>query len=266
MTVWRHPNTAFTYTAVGGESAATVVAALAASINEFDWPSVAPFLAIRALGREDNLDLTAAQWGTVSVNGQTVTYLSGVDFSGLEVGGGITVAGIATTITAVNSATELTVETELGSSASTAYLADRGGIDGNFVSIYTTNSSVRMGTLPPGLGFGLSGGANSAVWRVTLDFDQLVAEGELSSTQIRQAFFTYAPPITEGSLSRTTWSATYINWTVTGTNRLLKFADPFQRRRRSPRLPAMGRLHRLLVRRRRVLLARLRETDHDARR
>lgn len=228
VTLWRHPNTAFTYTAVGGDSSADVVNSLAASINAFDWPSIQPFLAMRALGRENNLELTAAQWGTVSFSGQTVTSLTGIDFSGLEVGGGITVGGVDTTITAVNSATELTVAAQLGSSPSSTYLADRGGIDGNFVSIYTTNSSARMGTLPPGFGCGLSGGANTAVWRVTLDFDQLVADGELSSTQIRQAFFTYAPPISERSLTRTTWSATYTNWAVTGTNRLLKFADPLE--------------------------------------
>ena len=224
--LWRHPNTALSYTAAGGETAETIASALEATVNNTDWPTFAPLLAMRAKAIGPTLTFTAARYGVVSFAGQAVTFVSGINFAGLAVGDTIRVGTIETTITAVTSQTQLTVASDLGNSAGTNYLANRGGDDGNFLRIYETHSSSRLQILVNIAGVRFTGGLNTATWRIALDFDALVANGELRNTQIRQALFTYAPKINTGAQSRQEWAATYTNWALTGTGSGREYADP----------------------------------------
>ena len=221
LSVWIQ-NVAFSYTATGSETAADVALSLANSINAAAWNTFLPTLAVRAIAVDDRIDLTAARYGTVNTNGTAVTWAGNDKFSGLAVGDAITINGTATTVAAVASPTSLTVASDLGAQSSMAYTAARGGVSGNFLRLPVLASAPsRLALSADPITF--AGGSSDATWHISLDFDAL------GFSAIRQAWFTFAPPLTLGAaLPRTEWSATFTNWTLSGGNTALKVADPLQ--------------------------------------
>ncbi len=103
------------------------------------------------------------------------------------------------------------------------------GIDGNAIIMYSVAKNTRLmatTTTNPATAHYLAyftGGSSDCVWRVSLNF------AALSIPAIRQMWFTFAPPIPDGTpLIDTEWEAEFTNWTLTGpaAKRELKVAGP----------------------------------------
>ena len=83
------------------------------------------------------------------------------------------------------------------------------GIDGNAITMYAVAKNTRLMTTSSLAAF--SGGSSNCIWRISLDFSAL------SIPSIRQMWFTFAPPIPDGSsLSYTEWEAEFTNWMLIG--------------------------------------------------
>lgn len=216
-------NVTFEYTAVGSETAATAATALAASINAADWNTLLPLHALRALAVGASIELTAARYGRVNVSGTAVSFASGERFGGLQPGDPITIDGANVTISAIASADSLTIDSSLGTRSNVAYTAPRGGRDGNMLRLPTLASAPsRLNATPNPVTF--SGGSSDATWHIALDFSAL------GYTRIRQAFFTFAPPLADSAaLSRTEYSASITNWALSGPDTTLPVAIPSSR-------------------------------------
>ena len=202
-------------------TAAMVAAALRDMINQANWPALAPAVAIMASGSGATITLSAARYGTVNVSGTAVTWVSGEKFTGIASGSAIYINGQPYTIASVDSPTSITLSSSAGSQAGVRYLAERGGYDGNMITLYAIWSSNRLRFDKSELQ--LSGGSSDATWRVSLDFSALGID------QIRQMWLTFAPRLANGArYEDTEWSATFSNWTVSDSQgkRALKVAGP----------------------------------------
>jgi len=229
ITLWLD-NMAFDFIAAGGETAASVVSNLAYQINTLNWvsanPSVAVIASIESLptGEANTvLRLKYARFGTVSVSGTTVTWISGEVFTGIATGSVIQIGGFAYTVSSVNGPKSLTVASAPGNTSSTFYLAERGGSDGNMcnvlVQVRPDNVSLNTGGKTA---VSLAGGVSDGVlWDVSIDFTSLGIDS------LRQAWLTLAPALANGAAyADTEGSATWSSWAVSDPNniRTLKVA------------------------------------------
>lgn len=99
--------------------------------------------------------------------------------------------------------------------------ADRAGVDGNMLRMYAVAKNDRLRTSSDTAVFG--GGSSEAIWHVALDFRVLGMQN------VRQMWFTFAPPLANGNAFQDTeWEAVFTNWVVTGDDsvRLLKVSGP----------------------------------------
>jgi len=198
-----------------------VAAALATEINSSNWWLVAPTHALRAVAGPSSITVTAGRYGTVNTSGSTVTWVSGAKFTGLAAGETITIATVIYTIAAVSSPLSLTLTTNAGTQTAAQYVADRGGVDGNMIELYSTSKTSTLqcteATLP------LTGGNSSVTWQCSLDFTALGID------QLRQCWFTFAPALANGiAYPGSEWSATYTNWILSGNPNItyLQVAGP----------------------------------------
>jgi hypothetical protein len=201
-------------------TASDVAAAIAALVNGTSWSAIGPSLAVRARAVNAAVEVTAARYGTVDTAGAAVTLASGMGFQGLRAGDTLLIAGVERTVLSVESARSLTLTEDPGNLTGAAYLADRGGVDGNHITLYTTHSSARLtasrDVLP------LAGGSG-ATWRVELDFTALGID------QVRQMWLTFAPELAAGAAyPDTEFAAVFSNWSVYDPQgkRALKVAGP----------------------------------------
>jgi hypothetical protein len=186
-----------------------VATALATEINSSNWWLVAPTHALRAVASSASIAITAARYGTVNTAGTSVAWVSGAKFTGLVSGETITINNAIYTIASVTSSLSLTLMTSAGSQTAAQYVADRGGVDGNMIQLYSTNKTSTLACLEATLP--LSGGNSNVTWQCSLDFTALGID------QLRQCWFTYAPALANGiAYPGSEWQATYTNWTVTG--------------------------------------------------
>lgn len=96
-----------------------------------------------------------------------------------------------------------------------------GGYDANFLSMYTVSKNSRLAAAPEVVKF--TGGASTAVLRVTLDFSAL------GCTDIRRMWLTLAPRLEDGQdYQGSEWTAVFSNWTVSGPEQVqrLQVAGP----------------------------------------
>ena len=155
-------------------------------------------------GVATSFNVTAARYGSVNVSGALVTLASGAPFTGLTAGEPIVINGTAYTIAGVQGPAQLTL-TE-GSAAGGAYLAPRGGRDGNMIQPYTLATSPST-TSFDNTQYQLGGGSSAVTWNVSLDFTALGIDS------IRQCWLTFAPCLTyAAAFTPTTWLATFSNW------------------------------------------------------
>jgi len=221
VTLW-YQNLAFDYIASGGETLENICTNLASQVNGANWPATGAPLALRATAAGASLTLSAARYGNVDTSGPAVSWVSGDKFTGLDAGNSIQIAGTIYTISAVNSPTTITLTASAGLHSAAAYLADRGGEDGNMVSVYELHKNSNLYFTPAGTS-GMTGGDSAAVWHIKLDFP------ELGLSSVRQMWLTFAPMLANSSAySAQEWSAAFSNWSVTGgdTKRALKVAGP----------------------------------------
>ncbi len=201
---------------------AVVAVQLANIINGTNWVRANTTHGLLATSSGAALTVTAARYGTVSVSGTSVTWISGTKFSGITPGSTILIAGTAFQVAAVQSPLQLTLATAPAAAASVQYVAPRGGRDGNMIQLYALASS------PATLAFDqsqiqLSGGSSAVTWNCSLDFTALGID------QLRQCWLTFAPSLTDGSaFTPVEWQATFSNWQLTDPNNVsaLQIAGP----------------------------------------
>jgi hypothetical protein len=205
-----------------------IAAQIAGQINNYDWIGANTILGLTAtLASPPTAVITigAARYGSVNVDGTAVTWLSGTQFMGLTAGSTILIAGIAYTIASLQSQTRLTLTTPTPSPTGAAYLAARGGRDGNLIQLYTLVSS------PTTLSFdrtqyAFTGGSSAVTWAISLNFTALGIDS------IRQCWLTFAPSLANGvAFSPVEWVATFSNWQLLeadglDTTKALQVAGP----------------------------------------
>ena len=79
----------------------------------------------------------------------------------------------------------------------------------------------------------LSGGTSPTQWRVTLDFNSLVADDNttiIPTQSIRKMRWTYSADLQPGAYQRSEFQVTISNWTVSGSNLTYQVAGPGSRR------------------------------------
>lgn len=206
--------------------ATTVARSIRDQINGANWPALAPTLGIRAeLAREHHtqtqaqLRFYAARYGKVNTSGAVVTWVSEMKFTGLRNGEKFILAGIERVIASVESATQLTLTEDVGTANNLNYLANRGGYDGNMITLVLQSKNGRL-TWDKTFAH-LDAGSSDATWQISLDFTALGID------QVREMWLTFAPklPNSAGYVDQE-WQAVFTNWTVTGGNAALKVAGP----------------------------------------
>jgi len=190
-------------------------------INQANWPAFGPTIAVMASTSGATLTIKAARYGTVNTDGTSVSWVSGDKFTAIAPGSPIFINGNQYTVDSVSSATSLTLTTSAGTQSGVRYLAERGGDDGNMITLYATwkNNYLKFDKSV----LKLSGGSSDVTWRVSLDFSALGID------QVRQMWLTLAPKLADGAAYQDTeWTATFTNWTVSDStnSRPLKVAGP----------------------------------------
>ena len=223
-------NVAFDYIVSAGDTAATVAAAMSAAVNGANWTSLAPTTALMATASGATFTVTAARYGKVNTSGTAVTLSSGQNFLGSNNGDTFVIAGVAYTISTVNSPTSITLTASAGTQTAAAYLAPGGGRDGNSIQIQELHKNANTYLTPAGASK-LTGGADPTSTHFKIDFTALGADS------LRQAWLTFAPALNYDSggtnpalvaYSPSTWSATFSNWALTDPSTVLplKIAGP----------------------------------------
>jgi len=219
-------NAEFDFVANGGESAADVAQWFASAINSYNWwtfqqNSVSVIAFPDGTGK---LTLKNARAGRVNIAGTDVSWYDGIKFPGIAAGSTIYLGGTAYVVAAVNSATSLSLSVAAASGQQVPYLAEYGGSDGNGVAVYMV---VRPGNVTLQVNSPLlqlaGGNSDDVVWNVSLDFSALGID------QIRQAWLTFAPRLSDGGVyADTEWTATFSNWSISDPNnvRILQIAGP----------------------------------------
>lgn len=176
-------------------------------INSTDWTSANTTFGLLATLNGDphtatNFTVTAARYGAVTVSGTSVTWSSGTKFTGLTPGSPFLIGGTLYTIATIQSPTQLTLTAP---AISGAYLAPRGGRDGNMIQLCTLASSPST-TSFDSTQYQLGGGRSAVTWNISLDFTALGIDS------LRQCWLTFAPSLTDGPYAPTEWLATFSNW------------------------------------------------------
>ncbi len=193
---------------------------LTSQINGTNWVSANPTHGLMAAVSGAQITLTAARYGTVSTNGTHVTFVGGTRFAGLVAGNVIRINGGAFTVASVQSPTALTLNASAGIQTGVPYLAPRGGVDGNLLTLYTIHKTGSL--LLDQAEIHLSGGSSNVTWNCRFDFTAL------GLTSLRQLWLTFAPALQNSAFTGVEWAAVFSNWSVTGpdSKRLLKVAGP----------------------------------------
>ena len=206
---------------------------IAAQINSCNWVAAnTVYGLLAAIPSPSNtpagttaINITAAQYGSVTVSGTSVTWTSGAQFMTLTPGLTIVLAGVPYVIASVASQTQLTLASAAPSAVGVNYLAPRGGRDANMIRLYTLASS--PGTLSfDQTQYQLAGGSSAVTWNCSFDFTALGIDS------IRQCWLTFAPSLANASAyTATEWLATFSNWQLseadgTDTVKALQIAGP----------------------------------------
>jgi hypothetical protein len=193
--------------------------ALAKEINSSNWWLVAPTHSLVAAASGANVTVTAGRYGTVNTSGTAVTWVSGTKFTGLTAGQAVTIGGVIYTIGEVASPQQLTLTASAGTQTGAEYVAVRGGVDGNMITMYATHKTSTLQCAQSVLPF--TGGNSNVTWQCSIDFTALGVD------QLRQCWLTFAPALANGvAYPGSEWTATFTNWTVSGGSTALKVAGP----------------------------------------
>jgi len=192
-----------------------VATQIANQINGTSWSAANTPFALMATTSGAAISVTAARYGSATVSGTSATIpvlSSGVTvLSGITPGSPMLIAGATYTVDSVQSPTSLTLTTAVPSASGgtgIAWVAPRGGHDGNLIELY---SLAKTGTLifdqPT---YQLAGGSSNVTWNCTLDFTALGIDS------LRQCWLTFAPALITGAYPATEWAAVFSGWQLTG--------------------------------------------------
>lgn len=205
---------AYIYTEQPGDTSARIVAELAARLAADPEIAASPGSEPGTLRLRARLDSGTAV--TVSGSGQPIEDL-------LHIQSSTVCRALAAQINGVDYETAQT-PFALHAEADGATLrieTVEGGFDANFITLYATWKNDRLRTTRRTAA--MSGGASTAVLRVTLDFDAL------GLPEIRTMWMTLAPRLANGeAFDGAPWEAIFRHWTVTGPDHVkyLRFAGP----------------------------------------
>ncbi len=186
-----------------------IAAELAAQINGANWIAANTPHGLLASATGAQVAVTAARYGTVNVSGTAVSWVSGTRFTGITPGSSFRIGGAEYTVASVSSPTSLTLTASAPSVTGAAYLAPRGGYDGNMIRLYTLAATSTL-TLDQSA-IQLTGGSSAVSWNCTLDFTALGID------RLRQCWLTFAPALTyAAAFTPVEWQATFSNWQLTG--------------------------------------------------
>jgi hypothetical protein len=198
-------------------SPAFVARQIANQINGTNWAAANTPHALMAAASGAAITITAARYGSATVSGTSVTIPAPASsgpvtvFSGITPGAPIFIAGAAYTVRSVDSPRSLTLTSPVpGGSGGTgiAWVAPRGGHDGNLTQLYSLSKTSILTFDQPQ--YQLTGGSSNVTWNCTLDFTALGIDN------LRQCWLTFAPALTTGAYTATEWQATFSNWQLTG--------------------------------------------------
>jgi hypothetical protein len=191
---------------------AFIAGTLASQINHFNWAGANTthgLLAAINPASPNQITVTAAQYGTVNTNNNSVSWVSGTKFSGVAPGTTFMIAGTPYQVASVESPLQLTLAAPAPILTGVPYLAPRGGRDGNMITLYSLSNSSNVTFDQPQVQ--LSGGSSLVTWNCSLDFTAL------SIDKLRQCWLTFAPSLANGAAyTASEWLATFSNWSLTG--------------------------------------------------
>ena len=210
-------------------SPAFVAAQIASQVNVTNWAAANAPHALMASAGGAAVTLTAARYGTATVNGTSVTIpalSSGVTvFSGITPGSAILIGGVLNTVAGVQSPTQLTLASAAAATgAGVAWVAPRGGHDGNLIQLYSLSKTATLSFDQQQ--YQLSGGSSNVTWNCAFDFTALGIDS------LRQCWLTFAPALGTGAYTASEWVATFSNWQLTGpaATQQLQIAGPGSQR------------------------------------
>ncbi|MDQ6699941.1 MAG: hypothetical protein M3Z36_07130, partial [Acidobacteriota bacterium] len=178
-------------------------------INRTNWITYNTTHAILATSSATSLTIRAGRYGLVSTNGASVAWVSGTPFVGLRAGGAIRIADVEYAIASVENSVHLTLTTDAGAQTGVLYVAERGGVDGNMIEMYSLHKTDTLKCTQSSVRF--SGGRSDVTWRCSIDFSARGVD------QIRQCWLTFAPPLANGAAFQDSeWDAAFTNWNLTG--------------------------------------------------
>jgi hypothetical protein len=190
-------------------SPAFVATQIANQINGADWTTANAPYALMAATSGGAITLTAARYGSATASGTSLTIPSTV-FSGITPGSPIFIAGAIYTVASVQSPVNLTLTSAVPSvsSGNVAWVAPRGGHDGNLIGLYSLSKTATLLFDAPT--YQLSGGSSRVTWNCTLDFTALGIDS------LRQCWLTFAPALETGAYTAAEWVATFSSWQLSG--------------------------------------------------
>ncbi len=194
-------------------SPAFVATQIAYQVNATNWAAANTPHALMASAGGAAVSVTAARYGTATVNGTSVTIpalSAGVTvFSGITPGSPILIGGVLNTVAGVQSPTQLTLTTAAtATGAGIAWVAPRGGHDGNLIQLYSLSKTATLSFDQQQ--YRLSGGSSNVTWKCKIDFTALGIDS------LRQCWLTFAPALVTGAYAASEWTATFSNWQLTG--------------------------------------------------
>jgi hypothetical protein len=210
---------AFTYVEQSGDSNTGIAAGLAAALTACPDVSAVRGDGSAELGPVNQLNIRAKRTdgSMFDVTANSVTHhLTGVSEASIA-------QAFASQINTTNWSTAgplFPLHAE-ASGSTLRVIADRAGVDGNTLRMYSVAKNDRLKTTSDTAVF--AGGSSDAIWRINLEF------GALNMREVRQMWLTFAPPLANGkAFEDTEWQAEFTNWTLTGPDdiRALKVAGP----------------------------------------
>ena len=143
-----------------------------------------------------------------------------------------TIASVLQTLSDNINALSSTVSSQHSGGAGTITLTNsKPGEEGNNLGVIANISGAQSESWCPA-SQAMSGGASPTEWQVDLDFSNLqdIGGSPIPTQNVRKMRWTYSAAMQQGAYSRSEFEVLISNWTVTGTNRAYKIADPRSRR------------------------------------
>ncbi len=185
---------------------------IAEQINSTDWRAANTPHALMASASGAAITVTAGRYGSADVAGTLLTIPDSTAtvtvFSGIVPGSPILVDGVENTVASVQSPRQLTLLNPAAAGTGIAWVAPRGGHDGNLIELYSLAKTSSL--CFDHTHYQLTGGSSNVTWNCSLDFTALGID------RLRQCWLTFAPALLSEASAAKEWVATFSNWQLSG--------------------------------------------------